>query len=67
MLDLETTSSQRRGSFVIYRIYSPLPLQLDVALFMFEFPTVLADALDRAFTMPAHGFAPGGLAYEGGK
>ena len=55
VLDLETTSNQRRGSLVIYRIYSPLPLQMDVGLLIFEFPSVLADALDRALTTPAHG------------
>jgi UDP-GlcNAc:undecaprenyl-phosphate GlcNAc-1-phosphate transferase len=55
VLDLETTTNQRRGSLVVYRIYSPLPLQLDVGLLMFDFPTVLADALDRALAMAAHG------------
>ena len=51
-LDLVTTSNQRRGSFVVYRIYSHRDLQLDVNLLTSEFPATLADALDRVLTMP---------------
>jgi UDP-GlcNAc:undecaprenyl-phosphate GlcNAc-1-phosphate transferase len=51
-LDLVATSNQRRGSFIAYRMYSPRDLQLDVNLLTSEFPTVLADALDRALTTP---------------
>lgn len=46
-LDLITTSNRRRGSLTIHRHYSEQPLQLDVNLLTSEFPTVLADALDR--------------------
>jgi len=51
-LDLVTTSNQRRGSLVVYRTYSHRHLQLDVNLLTSEFPTTLADALDRVLTMP---------------
>jgi UDP-GlcNAc:undecaprenyl-phosphate GlcNAc-1-phosphate transferase len=51
-LDLVTTSNQRRGSLVVYRVYSPRALQLDVNLLTSEFPAALADALDRVLTMP---------------
>jgi hypothetical protein len=51
-LDLVTTSNQRRGSLVVYRIYSHRALQLDVNLLTSEFPATLADALDRVLTMP---------------
>lgn len=50
-LDLLTTSNQRRGSLVIYRIYNHRDLQLDVNLLTCEFPVALADALDRALTV----------------
>jgi len=51
-LDLVTTSNRRRGSLVVYRIYSPRDLQLDVNLLTSEFPATLADALDRVLAMP---------------
>jgi hypothetical protein len=51
-LDLVTTSNRRRGSLVVYRIYSHRDLQLDVNLLTAEFPATLADALDRVLTMP---------------
>lgn len=51
-LDLVTTSNQRRGSFVVSRAYGARDLQLDVNLLTSEFPTVLANALDRVLTMP---------------
>ena len=37
-LDLVTTSNRRRGSLVVYRIYSHRDLQLDVNLLTSEFP-----------------------------
>jgi hypothetical protein len=64
-LDLVSTSNQRRGSLVVYRMYSPRDLQLDVNLLTSEFPATLADALERVLTMPhvlvpvaAHGDSP---------
>jgi hypothetical protein len=51
-LDLVTTSNQRRGALVVYRVYSRRDLQLDVNLLTSEFPAVLAGALDRVLTMP---------------
>ncbi len=50
-LDLETSSKQRRGSMVIYRIYSSRDLQLDVNLLTAEFPGILADAIQRVLTV----------------
>jgi UDP-GlcNAc:undecaprenyl-phosphate/decaprenyl-phosphate GlcNAc-1-phosphate transferase len=58
-LDLVTTSTQRRGSLVVYRIYSRRDLQLDVNLLTSEFPSALADALDRVLTTPEV-FVPAG-------
>jgi UDP-GlcNAc:undecaprenyl-phosphate GlcNAc-1-phosphate transferase len=52
-LDLVTTSNQCRGSFIAYRMYNPRDLQLDINLLTSEFPAVLADAIDRAFTTPS--------------
>lgn len=49
-LDLVTTSNRHRGSLVVHRIYSHRDLQLDVNLLTSEFPTTLADALDRVLT-----------------
>ena len=51
-LDLVTTAKQRRGSLVVYRIYSRRDLQLDVNLLIYEFPVILADCLERVLTMP---------------
>jgi UDP-GlcNAc:undecaprenyl-phosphate GlcNAc-1-phosphate transferase len=51
-LDLVTASNQRRGSLVVYRMYSPRDLQLDVNLLTSEFPATLANAIDRISTMP---------------
>lgn len=51
-LDMVTTSNRRRGSLVVYRIYSNRDLQLDVNLLTSEFPATLADALDRVLTVP---------------
>ncbi len=52
MLDLVTTSNQRRGTLVVYRTYSDHDLQLDVNLLTSQFPAALADALDRALAAP---------------
>jgi hypothetical protein len=64
-LDLVSTSNQRRGSLVVYRMYSPRDLQLDVNLLTSEFPATLADALERVLSVPhvllpvaAHGDSP---------
>ncbi len=46
-LELVTTSNRRRGSLLVYRVYTPRGLQLDINLVTTEFPVVLADALDR--------------------
>jgi UDP-GlcNAc:undecaprenyl-phosphate GlcNAc-1-phosphate transferase len=51
-LDLVTSANRPRGSLVCYRIYSRRHLQLDVNLLTSEFPSSLADALDRVLTMP---------------
>jgi hypothetical protein len=51
-LDLVTTANRRRGSLVVYRVYSQRNLQLDVNLVTSEFPMALADALDRILTAP---------------
>lgn len=52
-LELLTSSSRRRGSITIHRLYREQPLQLDVNLLASEFPTALADALDRVITHEA--------------
>jgi UDP-GlcNAc:undecaprenyl-phosphate/decaprenyl-phosphate GlcNAc-1-phosphate transferase len=51
-LDLVSSSNRRRGSLTVYRIYSQRDLQLDVNLLTSEFPTTLANALDRVLTIP---------------
>lgn len=51
-LELVTTANRRRGSLVVYRVYSQRDLQLDVNLVTSEFPIALADALDRVLTSP---------------
>ncbi len=53
-LDLLTSSNHHCGTLVIYRLYSRRNLQLDVNLLTAEFPTVLADAMDRTMAHPAH-------------
>lgn len=50
-LDLVTTTNQRRGSLIVYRMYGSRDLQLDVNLLTSDFPVVLADALDRVLTL----------------
>ncbi len=51
-LDLVTTSNQPRGSLIVYRSYSDRDLQLDVNLLTSQFPSALADALDRVLAAP---------------
>jgi UDP-N-acetylmuramyl pentapeptide phosphotransferase/UDP-N-acetylglucosamine-1-phosphate transferase len=53
-LDLLSSANHRRGSLTVYRIYSARDLQLDVNLLIDDFPTALADAIDRV-TMSAVG------------
>lgn len=48
-LDLLTSADRRRGAMHVQRLYHDRPLQLDVNLLISEFPTALADALDRVF------------------
>jgi UDP-GlcNAc:undecaprenyl-phosphate/decaprenyl-phosphate GlcNAc-1-phosphate transferase len=52
ILDLVTASNQHRGSLIVYRTYSHRQLQLDVNLLTSEFPSTLANALDRALSTP---------------
>jgi UDP-GlcNAc:undecaprenyl-phosphate GlcNAc-1-phosphate transferase len=47
-LDLISSSNRRRGSLMVHRLYSHRDLQLDINLLTSAFPSVLADALDRA-------------------
>jgi hypothetical protein len=47
-LDLLTSTNRRRGSMAVYRGYTEKPLQLDVNLLTSEFPSALANALDRS-------------------
>ena len=51
-LDLVTTTSKPRGSLVLYRSYGSHDLQLDINLLTSEFPSALADALDRVLALP---------------
>jgi UDP-GlcNAc:undecaprenyl-phosphate GlcNAc-1-phosphate transferase len=46
-LDLVTSSNRRRGFMTIRRRYTEQPLQMDVNLLTSEFPSALADAVDR--------------------
>jgi UDP-GlcNAc:undecaprenyl-phosphate/decaprenyl-phosphate GlcNAc-1-phosphate transferase len=46
-LDLLTSSNRQRGTLMVNRLYSPRDLQVDINLLTAEFPTVLADTLDR--------------------
>jgi UDP-GlcNAc:undecaprenyl-phosphate/decaprenyl-phosphate GlcNAc-1-phosphate transferase len=52
-LDLLSSANRRRGTFTIHRVYCARDLQLDVNLLTGEFPTALADALDRTLVQPA--------------
>jgi len=51
-LDLVTTANQQRGSLVIYRSYGSRDLQLDINLLTSEFPSTLADTLERVLGIP---------------
>jgi UDP-GlcNAc:undecaprenyl-phosphate GlcNAc-1-phosphate transferase len=51
-LDLVTTSNRRRGTLIVYRVYSHHDLQLDVNLLISEFPATFANALDRVLITP---------------
>ncbi|MBI3475492.1 MAG: undecaprenyl/decaprenyl-phosphate alpha-N-acetylglucosaminyl 1-phosphate transferase [Acidobacteria bacterium] len=63
-LELVTTTNRRRGSLVVYRVYSQRGLQLDVNLITSAFPVALADALDRVFaTAEVLTTAPGEVQY----
>jgi UDP-GlcNAc:undecaprenyl-phosphate GlcNAc-1-phosphate transferase len=46
-LDLVSACNRRRGSLMVYRLYSQRDLQLDINLLTAAFPSALADALDR--------------------
>jgi hypothetical protein len=63
-LELVTTTNRRRGSLVVYRVYSQRDLQLDVNLITSVFPVALADALDRVLaTTEDLAAAPGEVQY----
>jgi len=52
-LELFSSSNRHRGTLTVHRIYSSRDLQLDINLLTAEFPTVLADALDRTLAHSA--------------
>jgi len=52
-LDLLSSGNRHCGTLKIHRFYSRRNLQLDVNLLTAEFPTVLADALDRTLVQSA--------------
>jgi len=52
-LDLVSAANQRCGTLLVHRRYSQRALQLDINLMTSAFPTVLADALDRALAPSA--------------
>jgi UDP-GlcNAc:undecaprenyl-phosphate/decaprenyl-phosphate GlcNAc-1-phosphate transferase len=51
-LDLVSSSSRRRGSLSIYRVYQQRHLHLDINLLASEFSTAVADALERTLQQP---------------
>lgn len=53
-LDLLSSNKRRRGTLKIHRAYSSRGLQLDINLLTGEFPTALADALDRTLIHSGH-------------
>lgn len=53
-LDLLSSANNRRGILLIHRLYSERDLQLDINLLTSEFPSALADAVDRTLTLSAH-------------
>lgn len=52
-LDLFSSANHYRGTLTIHRLYSTRDLQLDVNLLTGDFPTALADALDRTLVPAA--------------
>ncbi|HVN20959.1 MAG TPA: MraY family glycosyltransferase [Dongiaceae bacterium] len=52
-LDLLSSANRHRGTLTVHRLYSTRDLQLDVNLLTAEFPTALADALDRTLAHSA--------------
>ena len=52
-LDLLSSANRHCGTLKVHRFYSRRNLQLDVNLLTAEFPTVLADALDRTLAHSA--------------
>ncbi len=53
-LDLLSSSTRRRGTLRVHRLYSARDLQLDINLLTGAFPTALADALERMLVHSAH-------------
>lgn len=53
-LELLSTGHRHRGKLNIHRLYSSRDLQLDINLLTSEFPSALADALERTLAHPAH-------------
>jgi hypothetical protein len=52
-LELLSTANRSRGTLVVHRVYSQRDLQLDVNLLTSDFPSALADALDRTLAHSA--------------
>jgi hypothetical protein len=52
-LNLMSSANRRRGTLTVHRLYSSRPLQIDINLLTAEFPTALADALDRTLAYSA--------------
>jgi hypothetical protein len=52
-LVLLSSSNRQRGTLTLHRMYSTRDLQLDVNLLTGNFPTALADALDRTLAHTA--------------
>jgi UDP-GlcNAc:undecaprenyl-phosphate/decaprenyl-phosphate GlcNAc-1-phosphate transferase len=52
-LELLSTANHSRGTLVVHRVYSQRDLQLDVNLLTSDFPSALADALDRTLAHSA--------------
>ena len=52
-LNLLSSSNRHRGTLTVQRLYSSRDLQIDINLLTSEFPTSLADALDRTLAQSA--------------
>jgi UDP-GlcNAc:undecaprenyl-phosphate GlcNAc-1-phosphate transferase len=52
-LDLLSSSNHRRGTLLIYRLYTRRDLHVDINLLTSAFPTALADALERTLAHSA--------------